>query len=103
MRIICFFLFLSACASPAPQFFGAVRHDITLEGHQFVVYHKGDQAEIIRMGYVKREHRGSLLMLMQRAAEETTGCIVVAPVRGPALPGDTGEIRLRLRCPDGNI
>ena len=40
-------LILSACASPAPQFFGAKRHDVTLDGIRFAVFHDGADAEVI--------------------------------------------------------
>lgn len=91
---------LAACgAQPAPQFFGATRHDITLQGYQFVVFKKKNRAEVIRLGYLTRAQRGPVQALMVQAAEQTTGCAVTGLAPGPALPGDTGEVRLRLSCP----
>ncbi|WP_323008987.1 hypothetical protein [Paracoccus sp. (in: a-proteobacteria)] len=102
MYVILFLvLFLSACASPAPQFFGATRHDITLDGIRFVVFHDGAQAEVIRLGYLNRRARASVPELMAVAAEQTTGCKVIANSLRSRIPGDTGEARLSLRCPGG--
>ncbi len=91
-------LLLAACASPAPKMFGAVRHDITLDGIQFVVFRKGAMAEVIRMGYLRRPARAQVPALMIRAAEATTGCRVVPGSIVTGLPGDTGEARMKLDC-----
>lgn len=96
-------LALSSCgASPAPQFFGAERHEVTLDGYRFVVFHKGNDAEVIRLGYLTRAERDPVPALMVLAVELTTGCTVRGPAlgreRSPALPGDTGEARFRLKC-----
>ncbi len=41
--------FLAACgASPAPEFFGAQKTEVTRAGRQYVVYQKGERVEIIR-------------------------------------------------------
>ncbi|WP_372837690.1 hypothetical protein [Phaeovulum sp.] len=100
MRLHLFALFLvAACASPAPEFFGAERHQITLEGIDFVVLQKADKAEVIRMGYLARAARAPVPALMISAVEKTTGCAVVPGSVVTGLPGDTGEARMRLRCP----
>ncbi|KRW95453.1 hypothetical protein [Paracoccus sp. MKU1] len=99
--ILLLVLLLSACASPAPQFFGAVRHDITLEGIRFAVFHDGNQAEVIRLGYLSRRARAPVPELMVIAAERTTGCAVIPNSLSSRIPGDTGEARLSLRCPGG--
>ena len=96
-------LALAACgASPAPQFFGAERHDMTLEGIDFTVFLRGGQAEVIRHGYLSRAERDRVPALMLRAAETAAGCAVAGPARGlwasPSLPGDTGEARFRMSC-----
>ncbi len=93
------FALAAACASPAPEFFGAARHEITLDGIDFVVLHKGDTAEVIRMGYLARAERARVPALMLRAVEETTGCRVLPDRTVTGLPGDTGEARMRLACP----
>lgn len=92
-------LLLSACASPAPEFFGATRHEITLEGIRFVVLHKGRAAEVVRLGYLTLADRAPVPALMLRAVEQTTGCAVIPGSVVTGLPGDTGEARMRLRCP----
>jgi len=96
--IVSLCLLLAACASPAPQFFGAARHDITLSGIDFVVFHKGDRAEVIRLGYLSRPARAAVPALMMEAAERTTGCRVVPGSAVTGLPGDTGEARMDLDC-----
>lgn len=99
MRVLAPLLLLAACgASPAPEFFGAARHEITLSGIDFVVLHKGDRAEVVRMGYLTRAQRAPVPQLMIEAAEKTTGCRVVAGSVVTGLPGDTGEARMDLSC-----
>lgn len=94
---------LAGCASGvAPAFFGAERHDLTLEGHKFAVYLKEDHAEVFRLGYLSRAERDAIPPLMERAAEQASGCAIAGPAAGiyrsPSLPGDTGEARFRLKC-----
>ena len=99
MKHLILLLVLSACgASPAPQFFGAARHEITLGGINFVVFQKDDRAEVVRLGYLTRAERAPVSDLMILAAEQTTGCRVVPGSMVTGLPGDTGEARLRLDC-----
>lgn len=102
MRLIFALLFLlTACASPAPGFFGAKRHDITLDGIRFAVFHNGSEAEVIRLGYLTRKARAPVPELMVQAVEKTTGCRVIPNSLTTRLPGDTGEARLSLRCDSG--
>ncbi|AGT09829.1 hypothetical protein [Paracoccus aminophilus] len=98
MRILLLFLFLSACASSAPEFAGARRHDVTLEGIHFAVFHKDNRAEVIRLGYLTREQRRPVPLLMIRAVEQTTGCRVLRDSFRTRLPGETGEARMSLHC-----
>jgi hypothetical protein len=92
-------LLLVACgAQPAPTFFGATRHEITLGGINFVVFHKDKYAEVVRLGYLRRAERVPVQGLMAQAAEQTTGCKVVAGSMITGLPGDTGEAKFRLTC-----
>lgn len=92
-------LLLAACgASPAPQFFGAERHEITLGGIPFVVFHKENKAEVVRLGYLTRAERAAVPDLMVQAVERTTGCKVIPGSIVTGVPGDTGEARFRLRC-----
>lgn len=94
---------LSACgASAAPPFFGASRHDVTVQGYRFAVLVKDNHAEVIRLGYLSRAERKAVPPLMIVAAEQASGCKVTGPstgfYRSPSLPGDTGEARFDLRC-----
>lgn len=100
MRIICLLtlLILSGCASPAPGFVGATRHDVTLDGIRFAVFRKGNEAEVIRLGYLTRRQRAPVPALMVQAAERATGCQAIAHSLRTRIPGDTGEARLALDC-----
>jgi len=92
-------LLLAACgAQPAPKFFGATRHDITLGGINFVVFQKDKYAEVVRLGYLTRAERAPVADLMAQAAEQTTGCKVIPGSMITGLPGDTGEAKFRLNC-----
>jgi hypothetical protein len=89
-------LMLMACgAQPGPMFFGAERHDL-------VVFRKEDHVEVIRLGYLSRAGRDAVPALMERAAAQATGCMVVGPGRGmwssPSLIGDSGEATFELAC-----
>ncbi len=54
---------LAGCgASPAPQFFGAARYDLTLEGIRFTVFLKDDRAEVIRSSAVVISRSNSAIM-----------------------------------------
>lgn len=99
MRVLAALLLLTACgASPAPEFFGATRHAITLQGIDFVVLQKDDRAEVVRLGYLKRAARAPVPALMIEAAEKTTGCRVLRDTIVTGLPGDTGDARMDLAC-----
>lgn len=98
MRPIPLILLLMGCATPAPDYFGALRHEVTVDGLRFVVYHKAYEAEVIRMGYLTRPQRDAVPPLMYRAAELATGCRAVPDSLRTRLPGDTGEGRVTLRC-----
>lgn len=96
-------LMLMACgAQPGPMFFGAERHDLTLDGIHLVVFRKEDHVEVIRLGYLSRAGRDAVPALMERAAVQATGCMVVGPGRGmwssPSLIGDSGEATFELAC-----
>ena len=98
MKRLALLLILAACASPAPQFFGATRSEVVRGGITFVVYQKEEQAEVVRMGYLTRAQRAPVPDLMVQAAEAATGCKVVPGSMVTGLPGDTGEARFRLGC-----
>ena len=91
-------LLLAACASPSPRYFNATRHDITLQNIQFAVFHDGNSAQVIRLGYLSRRERASVPELMVQAAEQTTGCRVIPNSLRSRIPGDPGEARVALDC-----
>jgi hypothetical protein len=91
-------LLLAACASPAPEFFGASRHEVTMGGIRFVVLQKGERAEVVRLGYLTRAERVPVAGLMVEAAEAATGCKVKPGSITTGMPGDTGEARMALTC-----
>lgn len=98
MRALIFVALLAGCiASPAVDMFGAIRHDIQLEGIDFVVYIKNEQVEVIRMNYLPQARRARVPLLMRQAVERTTGCKIVGELV-PGLPGDTGEARGSVKC-----
>jgi hypothetical protein len=89
---------LHACATPAPEMFGAARHEVSLGGIDFVVFHKGERAEVVRLGYLTRAQRAPVPGLMVEAAEQATGCRVKEGSVVTGMPGDTGEARMTLAC-----
>jgi hypothetical protein len=74
-------LFLSACVTPAPDYFGATRHEVRRGGIDFVVF-----------------QRAPVPQLMSEAAEEATGCRVIPGSMSTKIPGDTGVARFDLKC-----
>lgn len=97
-RFIPILLLIAACASPAPDFFGSARHDVTRGGIDFVVYQRTDEAEVVRMGYLSRKARAPVPRLMEAAAAEATGCRVIPGSMRTKIPGDTGVARFDLDC-----
>ena len=89
---------LAACASPAPEMFGAARHEVTVGGIDFVVFQKDERAEVVRMGYLSRAERAPVPGLMVQAVEQATGCRVKDGSTVTGMPGDTGEARMALNC-----
>jgi hypothetical protein len=98
MRVLSL-LFLAACgATPAPDMFGATRTEVTRGGLTFVVFQQGSEVEVVRMGYLRRPERSPVPALMAEAAEEATGCRVIANSMTTKIPGDTGVARFALDC-----
>ena len=89
---------LSGCATPSPDMMGAARHEISVGGMDFVVFHYGAEAEVVRMGYLTRRERDPVPQLMIRATEATTGCAVIPGSTTTKIPGDTGVARFDLDC-----
>jgi hypothetical protein len=89
---------LSGCVTPAPDFFGAIRHEVTRGGIAFVIFQKADWVEVVRTGYLNRAARARVPQLMVEAAEAATGCRVVPGSMRTKIPGDTGVARFDLTC-----
>lgn len=98
MRRLLPLLMLAACATPAPQMFGAARSEVTVQGIRFVVFQKENRAEVVRLGYLTRAERVPVPGLMLQAVEQATGCRVRPGSVRTGLPGDTGEARMALAC-----
>ena len=98
MRFLVLLTLLSACASPAPDFFGAARHEVTRGGIDFVIFQKGSEVEVVRLGYLTRAQRGPVPRLMAEAAAEVTGCRIIPNSMRTKIPGDTGVARFDLDC-----
>lgn len=93
-------LLLAGCASPSPEYFGAQRYETVQGGITFTVYHKDGRAEVIRHGYLRRGQRDVVPGLMLDAIRATTGCEPRPASMLTRLPGDTGEARFRVDCPE---
>ena len=98
LMIVPLMVLLVACESPAPQMFGAQKHEIVLGGIRFVVFEKAGRAEVLRMGYLRRPERAVVPELMIDAVERATGCRVQRDTVVTGLPGDTGEARMAISC-----
>lgn len=88
-------LFLAACASPAPEFMGAPRTDVTVDGRDYAVFQKGERVEVIRLGYARRGEHQEIRATMIELIPRVTGCTL----RDSTLQGDSGEMRGTLSCP----
>lgn len=91
-------LLLSACATSSPDMIGATRSEVSLDGVNFVVFHDGVEAEVVRMGYLSRSDRARIPELMSQAVAQASGCRVILDSMTTRLPGDTGVARFDLDC-----
>jgi hypothetical protein len=88
-------LALAACgAQPAPEMFGAMRKEVTVDGRQYVVWQKEKKVEVIRLGYARRGEHAAIRAAMIGLIEPTTGC----KLNEKSLQGDSGEMRGTIRC-----
>ena len=95
MKALLPFLFLSACASAAPEFMGATRTDTTVNGRTYTVFQKGERVEVIRLGYATRGEHQEIRATMIELIPTVTGC----KLRENTVVGDSGEMRASLNCP----
>lgn len=87
-------LLIAACASPAPEFFGAQQSRVELGGIRIAVFQRGNRAEAIRLDRIPAARHREMPVLLVQAMEQATGCTVIRPT----MAGDTTEIRATLRC-----
>jgi hypothetical protein len=95
MKALIPLLFLAACASPAPEFMGATRTDVTVKGRDYTVFQKGERVEVIRLGYARRGEHQEIRATMIELIPRVTGC----KLRETTLQGDSGEMRGSVSCP----
>ncbi len=95
MKALIALLLLAACASPAPEFLGARKTEVTRDGRTYVVMQKGERVEVIRLGYARRGEHQAIRATMIELIPAVTGCTL----REATLQGDSGEMRATLNCP----
>ena len=96
MKALIPLVFLAACgASPAPEFLGATRTDVTVNGRDYTVFQKDERVEVIRLGYATRGEHQEIRATMIELIPRVTGC----KLREKTLTGDSGEMRGSLNCP----
>jgi hypothetical protein len=95
MKVIIPLMFLAACASPAVEFAGATRTDVTINGRDYAVFQKGERVSVIRMGYARPGEHQEIRATMIELIPTVTGCTL----RDQTLQGDSGEMRGSLNCP----
>ena len=89
---------LAACgAQPAPLMMGGARHETNIEGRDYVLYKKGNQVEVIRLGWADPGEHRRIRATMIELVPWLTGCDVVPST----VQGDSGEMRARVTCPKG--
>lgn len=86
---------LLACgAQPAPTMLGAQRFEARVDGRDYVVFLKGNQAEIIRLGWAAPGAHHRIRATMMELVPDLTGCALVPST----WQGDSGEMRGRVTC-----
>lgn len=97
MRIVIIsLLLLCGCASASPGYLGVTPVQVERGGFVIQVWHRGNHAQAIRMGYATRREQAGLRAHLLAAVEEVTGCRA-DPAR---VAGDTGVLNAALICPD---
>jgi hypothetical protein len=95
MKALLPILLLAGCASAAPEFMGASRTDVTVDGRTYTVFQKGERVEVIRLGYATRGEHQDIRATMIEIIPRVTGCAL----RESTVVGDSGEMRATLNCP----
>lgn len=95
MRFLLILLCLAACgASPAPEFIGAQRRDVTIDGRAYTVFYTHRRVEVIRLGYASAGEHQAIRATMIALIPKVTGC----RLSERSLTGDSGEMRGSLFC-----
>lgn len=88
-------LALAACtASPAPEFFGARKDEVTRDGRAYSVWFTDARVEVVRHGYAHAGEHEGIRATMIALIPEVTGC----KLNERSLTGDSGEMRGSIRC-----
>lgn len=88
-------LVLAACAaSPAPEFFGARKVEVTRDGHDYTLWFTDSRVEVVRHGWAGRGEHQDIRATMIALIPEVTGC----RLNERSLSGDSGEMRGSIRC-----
>ena len=88
-------LVLAACTtSPAPEFFGARKVEVTRDGRAYSVWFTDKRVEVVRHGYARRGEHEGIRATMVALIPEVTGC----KLNERSLTGDSGEMRGSIRC-----
>lgn len=86
---------LAACgASPALEFRGADRRDVTVDGRQYTVFFTESRVQVIRLGWASPGEHQAIRAAMVGLVEPVTGCALL----DRSLQGDSGEMRGSIRC-----
>lgn len=86
---------LAGCgAQPHPTLWGGTQTRVSRDGHDYVVIHKGNLVEVIRLGWAAPGEHHAIRATMLALIPEITGCTLLES----SLQGDSGEMRGRLRC-----
>lgn len=95
MRLSLIFMFLASCgASPAPEFVGAKRADITQAGQAYTIFYTDRRVEVIRLGYARAGEHQAIRATMVDLIPKVTGC----SLSDRSLTGDSGEMRGSILC-----
>lgn len=92
--LACTFVLAACGAQPAPEFFGAQRRDVTVDGRQYTVFFTETRVEVIRLGWAARGEHQKIRSTMIGLVEPVTGCRLL----DRSLQGDSGEMRGSIRC-----
>jgi hypothetical protein len=94
MRTVVFLLLAACAASPAPEFFGAQKVEVSREGRNYTVWYTEKRVEVVRHGYAKPGEHQAIRATMIALIPAVTGCKLYEK----SLQGDSGEMRGTIRC-----